>query len=217
VTVSASATGPAGWTIDTALVGATDAASTVVETGATQNISVTVTPAEGTPADTYPIQVTATAGERTVQADLAIAVTGTYSMRLSTPGDVLSTRGSAGSATSQEFEITNTGTAPITNVVLEATDTPTDWTVTVSPEGGLPSVEPGATGRVTATITPSANAVAGDYRLVVSATAAENTGGESAEIRFTVETSPIWAIVGIGIIVLIFAGLFYVFRTYGRR
>jgi hypothetical protein len=34
---------------------------------------------------------------------------------------------------------------------------------------------------------------------------------------FTVNTSPIWAFVGIGVIVLILAGLFYVFRTYGRR
>lgn len=216
VTVSATATGPAGWTIDTALVGATDAASTVVETGATQNISVTVTPAEGTPAETYPIQVTATAGERTVQADLAIAVTGTYSMTLSTPGDVLSTRGSAGSATTQEFEITNTGTAPLTNVVVEG-DPPTGWEVTIDPEGGLPSIEPNATGKITATITPSAQAVAGDYVVTFTSKATENESGESAQIRFTVETSPIWALVGIGLIVLILGGLFYVFRTYGRR
>lgn len=216
VTVSATATGPTGWTIDTALVGATDAASTVVETGATQNISVTVTPAEGTPADTYPIQVTATAGERTVQADLAIAVTGSYSMQLSTPGDVLSTRGSAGSATTQEFEITNTGTAPLTNVVLEG-DPPTGWEVTVSPEGGVPSIDPNATGKITATITPSAQAVAGDYVVTFTSKATENESGETAQIRFTVETSPIWALVGIGLIVLILGGLFYVFRTYGRR
>jgi uncharacterized membrane protein len=32
-----------------------------------------------------------------------------------------------------------------------------------------------------------------------------------------VETSPLWAFIGIGIIVLILVGLFYVFRTYGRR
>jgi uncharacterized membrane protein len=216
VTVSATATGPAGWTIDTALVGATDAASTVVETGATQNISVTVTPAEGTPAETYPIQVTATAGERTVQADLAIAVTGTYSMTLSTPGEVLSARGSAGSATTQEFEITNTGTAPLTNVTLEG-DPPTGWEVTISPEGGLPSIEPNATGRITATITPSGQAVAGDYLVSFTSKATENETGETAQIRFTVETSPIWAIIGIGLIVLILGGLFYVFRTYGRR
>jgi uncharacterized membrane protein len=216
VTVSATAAGPAGWTIDTTLTGATDAASTVVKTGATQSISVSVTPAEGTPADTYPIKVTATAGERTIEADLAIAVTGTYSLQLSTPGEVLSTRGSAGSATTQDFVITNTGTAPITNVTLEGTP-PQGWTVTVNPEAGIPSIEPNATGTITATITPAAEAVAGDYVVTFKAVAAENTTGETAQVRFTVETSPIWAFVGIALIALILGGLFYVFRTYGRR
>jgi uncharacterized membrane protein len=218
VTVSATATGPTGWTIDTTLTGATDAASTVVKTGASQSISVSVTPAEGTPADTYPIKVIATAGERTVEADLAISVTGSYSMQLSTPGDVLSTRGSAGSATTQDFVITNTGTAPITNVTLEASPAPPQgWTVTVNPEAGVPSIEPGATGTITATITPSADAVAGDYVVSFQAVSTENTTGETAQIRFTVETSPIWALVGIALIALILGGLFYVFRTYGRR
>jgi uncharacterized membrane protein len=216
VTVSATATGPTGWDIETTLTGATDAASTVVETGATQSISVNVTPAEGTPADTYPIQVTATAGEQTVTQDLAIIVTGSYGMTLTTPGDVLSTRGSAGSATTQDFVITNTGTAPITAVTLDGTP-PTGWTVTVNPEEGLPAIEPNATGTITATITPSSDAVAGDYVVTFKAVSAENTTGEEAQIRFTVETSPIWALVGIALIALILGGLFYVFRTYGRR
>jgi uncharacterized membrane protein len=49
------------------------------------------------------------------------------------------------------------------------------------------------------------------------ATSTENTTGASAEYRFTVETSPIWALVGIALIVVILGGLYYVFRTYGRR
>jgi uncharacterized membrane protein len=216
VTVSAAASGPPGWEIDATLTGATDAASTVVKAGSTQSISVTAKPAEGTPADTYPIKVTATAGERTVEADLAIAVTGSYSMTLSTPGDLLSTRGSAGSATRQEFVITNTGTAPLTAVTLEG-DPPGAWTVTVDPTDGLASIEPGATGTITATITPSADAVAGDYLVTFKSVATENTTGESVQMRFTVETSPIWALVGIALIVLILGGLYYVFRTYGRR
>ena len=216
VTVSANATGPAGWSVETTLTGATDAASTVVETGASQSISVTVTPAENTPADTYPIHVTATAGDQVVESDLAIIITGSYDMTLTTPGEVLSTRGSAGSATTQEFEIANTGTAPITNVVLTGTP-PTGWTVTVAPEAGLPSIEPQTTGKITATITPSSDAVAGDYVVSFQAVSAENTTGETAQIRFTVETSPVWALVGIALIALILGGLFYVFRTYGRR
>ena len=216
VTASATATGPTGWDVTTALTGATDAASTVVKAGATQSISVTAQAAEGTPAGTYPIQVSATAGERTINADLSIAITGSYGMALSTPGDVLSTRGSAGSATTQTFEITNSGTAPITAVKLEGTP-PGGWTVTVDPADGLQSIEPGQVGRINAVITPSGDAVAGDYMIDFKATSAENTSGDSAQIRYTVETSPIWAFVGIALIALILGGLFYVFRTYGRR
>jgi uncharacterized membrane protein len=137
-------------------------------------------------------------------------------MQLSTPGDVLSARGSAGSATAQELVITNTGTAPLTAVKLTA-DAPSGWTVTIDPEEGLPVIEARATGTIKATITPSADAVAGDYLVTFSSTAAENASGESTQIRYTVETSPLWAIVGIALIGLILAGLFYVFRTYGRR
>ena len=39
----------------------------------------------------------------------------------------------------------------------------------------------------------------------------------SAQVRFTVETSPLWALIGLGIIGAILLGLYYVFRTYGRR
>ena len=69
---------------------------------------------------------------------------------------------------------------------------------------------------VTATITPSGEAVAGDY--VVHVQCEERPGRRlGRQVRFTVETSPLWALIGIGVIVAILAGLFYVFRTYGRR
>ena len=69
---------------------------------------------------------------------------------------------------------------------------------------------------MTATITPSGEAVAGDYVVSFRSSSAEGASA-SASVRFTVETSPIWALVGLGLIVLILGGLFYVFRTYGRR
>jgi uncharacterized membrane protein len=68
---------------------------------------------------------------------------------------------------------------------------------------------------VIATITPSGEAVAGDYVVTFTAKNAQTT--QTAQVRFTVETSPLWALIGIGIIAAILAGLFYVFRTYGRR
>jgi uncharacterized membrane protein len=216
VTVSATATGPEGWTVDTSLTGATDAASTVVKAGSTQSISVNAKAADGTPAGTYPIKVTATAGDRSVDADLSIAVTGSYSMTLSTPDQRLSTSGSAGSAKTMSFVVENTGTAPVTVVKLEGTP-PTGWKVTVDPEAGIQSIEPKQTATINATITPTGDAVAGDYVVTFKATSTEDTTGADAQIRFTVETSPIWAIVAVVLILLILGGLYYVFRTYGRR
>jgi uncharacterized membrane protein len=215
LTVSVSATGPEGWDVTASLTGETQAASTVVTAGASQGITVTATASKDVPAGTYPIKVEARAGDRTVSADLGIDVTGSFSMTMSTPNDVLSTNGSAGSATTQAFEITNTGTAPLTEVSLTSTP-PTNWDVTMSPET-VPSIPPGEKATITATITPSSEAVAGDYALSFDAKAAESGADATAALRFTVETSPIWAIVGLGLIVLILAGLFYVFRTYGRR
>jgi uncharacterized membrane protein len=216
VTVSATATGPDGWTIDTTLAGAADAASTVVKAGSTQSINVTAKAPDGAGADTYPIKVTATAGDRSVDADLSIAVTGSYSMTLSTPNDRLSASGSAGSATTMQFVVENTGTAPLSKVTLVGTP-PTGWKVTVDPTDGVATIAPKQTATINATITPSGDAVAGDYVVNFKSAATEDTNGASSQIRFTVETSPIWAIVGIALILLILGGLYYVFRTYGRR
>lgn len=215
VTLSVQATGPAGWVVTPSLAGETQAASTVVKAGASQNVTVAVTPASDTPAGQYPIQVVATAGDQSTTADLGIEITGSYSADLSTPNDLLSASGSAGTPTTMTFDVTNTGTAPITEVKLTGTP-PSGWEVTFDPES-IASIAPQQSGTITATITPSSEAVAGDYVVAFQSTATEAGASANASIRFTIETSPIWAIVGLGIIVLILGGLFYVFRTYGRR
>jgi uncharacterized membrane protein len=217
VTVSATATGPSpDWTVTTKLTGSEQAASTIVKAGSSTGISVSVTAPSAAAAGQYPIHVAATAGSKTVETDLGIEITGTYKFTLSTPGDLLSAHGSAGgTGTQQAFTITNTGTAALDGLKLTATK-PTGWDIkfdketvdTVAPNPNAPST-------VTATIVPSGEAVAGDY--VITVTAANDQATENVQIRFTVETSPIWALVGIGVIVAILAGLFYVFRTYGRR
>jgi uncharacterized membrane protein len=214
-TVSVSASGPPSWDVEAVVTGEEQAASTVVEAGSTATVRVTATPPANAAAGPYEIAVEANAGDRTVGAQLGVEITGSFSMDVSTPGDLLSNRGAAGSAATQQIEVTNTGTAPLEGVVVTASP-PTNWTVTFDREGGqMEAIPPGETGAITATITPSGEAVAGDYVVTFDASNDETDG--SLQIRFTVETSPLWAIVGIGVIVLILGGLFYVFRTYGRR
>jgi uncharacterized membrane protein len=213
-TVSATAKGPAGWTVETKLAEA-QAASTVVKAGSSTTITVTATPPANAPAGHTDIDVTATAGTKTIPGKLGIDITGTFKMTLSTPGDLLSAHGSAGSPMRQGLEVRNGGTGDLAGVTVTATP-PSGWTVTFDPADGKVDVPAGTTpGTVTAIITPSKDAVAGDY--VVSFTASNDQSRATQDIRFTVETSPIWALVGIGVIVLILGGLFYVFRTYGRR
>ena len=214
VTVSASATTDAtGWDVKAEIAGSQQAAATVVKAGSSTTISVTATPAKDAPAGVYKIHIEAKAGDRTIPGDLGVQITGSYSMTLATPNQLLSGHGAAGAATQQQFVVTNTGTAPLTGVKLSE-QAPIGWKVTYDP-ATVPDIAPGQTGTLAATITPSGEAVAGDY--VVSFKAANDRANSSADIRFTVETSPIWAFVGIGIIIAILAGLFYVFRTYGRR
>jgi len=76
-------------------------------------------------------------------------------------------------------------------------------------------VDPGTDATGHGTITPAADAVAGDYNVDFSATATE--ASSSTTIRVTVNTSLSWAVVGIALIVLVLVGLGWVFSRYGRR
>ena len=57
--------------------------------------------------------------------------------------------------------------------------------------------------------------MAGDYAL--SMTARADDVAETLDIRVTVETPPIWGLVGIGLIAATLGGLAWVFRRFGRR
>ena len=78
-------------------------------------------------------------------------------------------------------------------------------------------VPAGGTANVTATIQASDQALSGDYVISVTARTADSNASDSVSIRATVNTSPIGYLIGIGVIVLVGIGLFFVFQRYGRR
>jgi uncharacterized membrane protein len=213
LTYTATGEGPLGWAVDVTLTGQAQAVSGTAKAGSTSNIAVKVTPADNADARTYPVAVVATVGGQQFPITMNVEITGSYSISLSTPTLALSGRGSSGSATEQQFTITNTGTAPVTEVVMSATP-PTNWDVTFTPET-TDAIAPNASVTVTAKITPSGAAIAGDYSLTFNARAKE--ANDSADFRFTVETSLFGAIIGGAVIVLAIGGLLWVFRRYGRR
>jgi uncharacterized membrane protein len=217
-TVSAKATAPTGWTVATKLSDA-QAASTVVKAGNTTTITVTATPPTDAPAGHTDIDVVVTAGSKDIPGKLGVDITGTFKMSLATPNQLVSMHGPAGSATTQQIVVTNNGTGPLTNVKMTASQ-PTNWKITFDHDT-IDSIAPNANATVTATIIPSGDAVTGDYQVTITGSAAGENGTNSATddlaMTFTVETSPIWLLLGFGLIIVIIAALFYVFRTYGRR
>ena len=66
-----------------------------------------------------------------------------------------------------------------------------------------------------AKVAPSANAIAGDYLVTFRANSTD--ANATTDIRFTIETSPLWGLVGVALIVAVGAGLWWVFQRYGRR
>ena len=214
LTFAVNAVGPPGWDVAATLTGQAQAASAIVDAGGTSGVSVRVTPPEAAAADTYLVDVVATAGSRQIPLQLAVQVTGSFSLSLTSPDQRLNGHGSAGTATEQQLTITNTGTAELTDVALTAS-APTGWTVTFDQET-VPSIAAnGGEVTVTATITASGDAIAGDY--AVTFRASSQQANDSVEFRWTVETSPLWFAVGIGLIVAVGIGLWWVFQRYGRR
>jgi uncharacterized membrane protein len=173
---------------------------------------VTVKAATDAEANTYPVSVVTTVGTEQFTTDLNVEVTGSYKIEFS-QDQVLSARGPAGGLTEQTFTIENSGTAPVTDLRMSATPA-SGWIVKFDPES-TDSLAPGQSVIVKAQVTPSGDAIAGDYTIAFKATAKETN--VSATVRFTVETSLLGAIIGAAVIVAAVAGLYWVFRRYGRR
>lgn len=215
-TYSINGQGPDGWTVTAKPAGQSQATSLTVAAGSTGSITTSVTPATDAAAGDYPIKVTVSGGGKTAEADLTVTITGSYSMTVSTPDQVLSTTANAGTEKDFTIVVTNTGTAPIANVTPKAT-APTGWKVTFDPASvnSLASGSTGNTQNFTAKIVPSQDAIAGDY--VVTMSVSGTQANASQDIRVRVETPQLWWIAGVVLLVATFAGLYWVFRTYGRR
>ena len=216
LTFSLSATTVApGWTVEARPSGQAQAASANVTAGGNTTVNVTATPAEGTEAGDYPIVLQAVSPDQTAEAELTARVIGNFDLNVTTQNGVLSTSGNAGSTIDQTIVVENTGSGPLENVALSGT-APSGWTVTFDPPAiNVPAGAQENTATSVAHIVPSSDAIAGDYQVTVRAS--NDLANGEADIRVTVETSLLWGIVGVALIILVIVGLGYVFRRYGRR
>jgi uncharacterized membrane protein len=218
LTFSLDTQGPAGWTVEAKPAAEPGATTTTVDAGSNTTINVTVDPPADAVAGIYTAKLLAQGGPAPIELDLTAEITGSYALNLSTSDERLNANATAGGQSTIELVVTNTGSAPLANVRLTATP-PRNWEITFDQET-IAEIPAGANNSVTvtATIQPPGNAVAGDYQLTIRATSgSDSTATDSVELRTTVDTSPIGLLIGIGILIVVAAGLFFVFQRYGRR
>lgn len=207
------ATGPSGWDVTVQPSGQAKAASVAVAAHATQRLEVSATPPKQAAADTYPIAVQASAGGHEASADLSVEITGTVQMSLASSDQRLNTTATAGETRDFEVVVTNDGTSPLTGVQLSGSG-PSSWQINFDP-ATIDSIAPNDSVTATAHISPSGDAVAGDYAVTLSARTSD--ANESIDVRVTVQTPPIWGIIGIVLILATLGGMFWIFQRYGRR
>jgi uncharacterized membrane protein len=161
----------------------------------------------------YKITLEVSSGDIRSTIDLTAVVTAKYDMSLATPDGLLNTKATAGKDNYFAVVMNNTGTAPIDNITFNV-NKPSGWTVVLTPDK-LDSLPAGTSKTIEANIKPPAKAIAGDYGLLISAEAMQRS--VDINIRVTVETPTIWGWVGVIIILLVIAGVGFVFMRFSRR
>ncbi|MGH2706280.1 MAG: NEW3 domain-containing protein [Actinomycetota bacterium] len=212
-TFNLSGEGPPGWDVTVQPTGQSQAAAVKVDPGATTTLEVSADPPDNVAADSYQVKVRATSGSQSAETTITAEVTGNTKITLTTPTRRLNAKATAGRTTDLRMSVLNEGNTTARAVKLSSSP-PSGWKVSFGPST-VPDVGANKSQAVTARITPSGDAVAGDY--VVTMTASGGGANSDADIRVTVETSRLWGVLGLLVIAAAIGGLLAVFRKYGRR
>jgi len=161
----------------------------------------------------YPITVSVTSGEVTGSIELTAVVTATYIMALAPTEERYDTPATAGRDNYFSVELQNNGSAAIDDIAFSS-QKPTGWTIEFSPDK-VDSLAAFDSQIIEINMKPPAKTIAGDYQISLTAKGKQISG--DMNIRVSVETPTIWGWVGVAIIVVVIAGLIYVFMRFSRR
>lgn len=184
-----------------------------LKAGQSQTVAVEVKPFPYADPGQYPITVKVSSPEAKGEALLNVILTGTYKLDAGTASGLLSLEATRGKGSNVSFYVKNAGSATLANVQFMSFK-PENWNVEFKPDK-IESLEPDALKQVEVTITPAEQSLVGDYSVGLSAEAGKVS--KTLEFRVTVKASTAWGWIGIGIIVLVMAGLVTLFVRLGRR
>lgn len=213
-TFNLAAIGPEKWEINFKPSYETKQISSIrIRGGQSQTIAVEVSPPREARSGEYPILVRVSSGEKKAEARLMVVLTGIYKLDAGTPSGILSLEAIAGKPANFSLFVKNTGSAVNRNITFSSFK-PENWEVTFKPEK-VEALEPDALKQVEVTVKPAAQALVGDYSVGVMVNGEKSD--KTVEMRVTVRASTAWGWIGIGIIILVIAGLSALFIWLGRR
>src|SRR4030043_222614 len=166
----------------------------------------------------YPITVEAASGEVKSSIELKAIITAKYGIEVEPSTGRLNTTATAGEHSNFPISVTNTGSADLQKVNFSSaiTGKPAGWSITFDPQN-LDVLPVGAKREVQVNIKPAQKTIAGDYMVAISANPESGYAFDPIGVRVTVLTPTTWGWVGIGIVVLVIAGLVVMFMRLGRR
>ncbi len=205
---------PEGWSVTFTPSDAGSATSSVpVDAGTSSTITVDITPSQNVTAGEYPITLTAQSADEKMELPVTVKVTGSYALTATTPSGNLLVKTYAGETRDVTLLLQNDGNIDLTGVSLSG-QASADWEVTFD-QDMIDSIPAGEGVEVTAHITPSKDAILGDY--VTAVTASNDAVSSECDLRVTVQNHTSWGIVAVVIIAALIAGLALIIRKFGRR
>lgn len=184
-----------------------------IEGNQRKDILIEILPPESVKKGKYTIPLFAQSPLNQSDLSLEVVITGSYEIQLTTPEGLLSTTATANRNKSIQFLVKNNGSSDLSQINLNAS-APSQWEAHFEPSR-ISSLKAGESQTVTAIIKPAKKAVAGDYQMTLDAK--NNETSDSVKFRVTVETSLLWGWVGILIIAIAVALVYFLIRKYGRR
>ena len=149
---------------------------------------------------------------REYEENLTLRLRGSYDMR--TYAKSYRHEINRGDILTFDVTVTNVGVGgALTNIGINMS-APEGWRVTVDP-ASVASLEAGERATVQVTVIPPADIVAGEYKIVALAKCDQDE--EEDEYRIVVKEQSYVAVLGLLVMAAVAAGLWYMFRKYGRR
>lgn len=214
VLVNLSSVGPDNWEVDFSLsVGSDNTTTFPLKPGESKRITARIESPDFADAGDYDVIVRADASGVFAEETLTVQLQGKAELSLDTEDGRVSLGATAGQKSQLTLVVKNTGTADLEDVTLSSSP-PSGWTVEFNP-AEIERVAPDEEIKLTAFITPSDRAIAGDY--IVRLTGRGSGDSDTVELRVAAATSALWGVIAIILIAIALGIVGLAVYRFGRR